>query len=146
MKTKNKTNMGRLKVFKAIPLAILIYLTLVCPIYGEVWTNEEIVKAIWIIEGKEKAVKPYGIMLKGCTKERKADCRRYCYNTVRNNRKRYKDYGNRDHKEYISFLASRYAPTQGDNLTSSERNLNVNWLPNLRYWLKKNRRLSVQER
>jgi hypothetical protein len=39
----------------------------------------------------------------------------------------------------LSFLASRYCPTSGDNLTEAERRLNGNWIKNVKFFLNKAR-------
>jgi hypothetical protein len=95
------------------------------------YTDEHIVNAIYKAEGAEKAKKPFGILSVSC--EGYDDCRQICFNTVRNNRKRYADYGYKQYDTYLEFLASRYAPIGASN---DPHNLNQNWLKNVRYFLK----------
>lgn len=98
------------------------------------YTDTEIVNAIWVIEGGSRATYAYGIRsVKYSTIE---EARRICHRTVRNNRKRYADYGYKQYPDYLSFLASRYCPTSG-KLSKAEQKLNGNWLPNLRKQLQK---------
>jgi len=97
------------------------------------YTDEAIVNAIWHSEGGAKTKYPYGIRSVYCDGEK--DCRKVCFNTVRNNRRRYEDYGHKDYGTYIEFLASRYAPTQGKDLTKAEKRLNQNWIKNVLYFL-----------
>ena len=101
---------------------------------AEEFTNTQIVNAIYKAEGGAKAQYPYGIRSIKC--ETKSDCRRICLNTVKNNRKRYEQYGrDRGYKTYLEFLASRYCPTKGI-LSRAEKNLNKNWLKNVKFFLK----------
>ena len=100
--------------------------------YGQNWTDEAIADAIYKAEGGVKAKKPYGILSVECNGE--AECRVICLNTIRNNRKRYADYGYKTYDTYLEFLASRYCPIGADN---DPKGLNKNWLKNVLYWLNK---------
>lgn len=93
-------------------------------------TDKEIVRAIFLAEGGEKAQYPYGIRSVSCSTQ--DECRQICLNTIRNNRKRYAKYGYKDYSTYLEFLASRYAPIGAGN---DPKNLNKNWLNNVRYFL-----------
>ena len=53
----------------------------------EYYTDEEIVNAIYQIEGGSNAKYPYGIRSIPC--KTKSECRRICTNTVKNNRQRF---------------------------------------------------------
>ena len=99
----------------------------------EEYSDLEIAEAIWQAEGGVKATYPYGIRSVLC--EGLAECRKICLNTVRNNRKRYIVYGYKQYPDFLSFLASRYAPTK--NCENDLRGLNNNWLKNVRYFLTK---------
>lgn len=105
---------------------LVLCVILVSPVYA--YTNQEICNAIWIIEGGEKAKQHYGINpdLFICDKQ---ECEQICLNTVRNNRKRYAEYGYKEHDTYLEFLQFRYCPNLED--------LCENWLPNLKYYLEK---------
>ena len=96
------------------------------------YSNNEYVEAIYKAEGGKKAKKPYGILSVPCNT--KKECRQICYNTVRNNKKRYKEYGHKQYDTYLEFLASRYAPVGASN---DPTNLNKNWIKNVKYFLKK---------
>ncbi len=112
-------------IFLLIPVLILMRTK------GKVPVNEynkrQICDAIYIIEGGEKTKYPYGIMSVHCKGEE--ECRKICYNTVLNNKTRYKNYGYKSYATYLEFLASRYCP--------ESENLCENWLPNLKYYLEK---------
>ena len=105
---------------------------------AEEYSDEEICNAIWYAEGGEKTKYPYGIKSVKCEGEN--ECRKICFNTVRNNRERFKIYRlaifrkngiSSRPKDYIRFLASRYCPP-------SEYQCE-NWEKNVRYILKKNK-------
>ena len=100
----------------------------------ESFSNTQIVRAIWHTEGGRLAHYAYGI--RSVRYSSIAEARRICFNTVRNNRKRFADYGHKQYPDFLSFLASRYCPTTG-KLSPAERRLNRNWIINLRYFLKK---------
>lgn len=81
----------------------------------------QIVNAIWRIEGGAKTRFPYGIKSIPCSGQ---ECRRIAYNTVRNNYKRWGKAGG--HGDYIDFLADRYCPPKSDLKG------NRNWKQNMR--------------
>ena len=91
-------------------------------------TNEEICEAIYRTEGSEHASKPYGILSVPC--DSKESCKVICLNTIRNNRKRYADYGYKEYDTYLEFLGSRYAPPE-------IHPLNKFWLSNVLFYLRK---------
>lgn len=95
------------------------------------YTDEEYCNAIWMAEGGNKTKYPYGIKSMEC--ENAKQCRRICETTVRRNRKRYKQYGHREHDRFISFLAERFAPTR--NVSGQEAKLNKNWRKNVEWFL-----------
>ena len=120
---------------KSLSLVIFFFLTTnafaqLCPAY----TDAEIVEAIFRAEGGDKA-KPYYYGIRSVKCDSKDDCRRICLNTVKNNRKRFNAYGKSRHRDYISFLASRFCPIAGKNLSRAEKKLNKNWEKNVRYFL-----------
>lgn len=98
------------------------------------YTDTEIVEAIYRAEGGADATYLYGI--RSVSYDTPAEARRICFNTVRNNRKRYADYGHKTHDTYLNFLASRYAPIGAGN---DPKNLNRHWLKNVKFFLKKGR-------
>jgi hypothetical protein len=102
--------------------------------YAEEYTDTEIVNAIYKIEGGAKATFAYGI--RSVHYSTVAEARRICFNTVRNNRKRYAQYGYREYPDFLSFLQSRYCPTKG-KLSRAEKKLNGYWLNNLKNQLRK---------
>lgn len=84
----------------------------------------QVVDAIYMAEGGERAKKPFGILSVPCSDY--GDCRKVCFNTVRNNYFRWIDAGRPG--EYLEFLAKRYAPVGAENDPSG---LNRNWLKNV---------------
>jgi len=117
---------------------LIIWLLLFCsPGFTADWTDAEIADAIYQIEGGAKAAYLYGI--RSVLYKDAAEARRICLRTIRNNRRRYADYGHRQYGDFLSFLQSRYCPTIG-KLSQAEKRLNGNWLPNLRKQLAKNRK------
>lgn len=100
------------------------------PTFAGNYSNDEYVKAIYKAEGGEQASKPYGILSVPC--DTKKECRQICYNTVRNNRKRYEKYGHKEYDTFLEFLGSRYCPIGADN----DNGTNKHWTGNVRYFLK----------
>ena len=100
------------------------------------FTNDEIADAIFKAENSSEY--PYGIKsLKyenrtGRSLTKLEWARFICKNTIRNNRKRYADYGYKKYASYLEFLASRYCPKNCDN---DPRGLNKHWLKNVKYLL-----------
>jgi hypothetical protein len=94
-----------------------------------IYTDNQYVNAIRKAEG----VWTYGIKTAKCDSE--ASCKRIALRTIHNNKIRYRKYGYRKYPDFIRFLASRYCPTIGRNLSQSERRLNKNWIHNLRWYL-----------
>ena len=110
-------------------LSILMALLHGCMVgYAQEYTDEQIVNAIYKAEGGEKATYLYGI--RSVSYKDEAEARRICLNTVRNNRRRFKD--QTKHNEYLLFLASRYCPINADN---DPKGLNKNWVKNVKYFL-----------
>ena len=96
---------------------------------------ERIVDAIYQAEGGSSASSPFGILSVSC--EGYNECRQICKNTVINNRIRFQKYrkeGGREFKDFIEFLAHRYAPL---NVANDPTNLNRHWIKNVRYFLAK---------
>lgn len=118
---------------------ILCLLSLLC-LFSLIWsnfgyceihyTNDQIADAIFLAEGGYKAQYLYGI--RSVKYHGYKQARQICLNTIKNNRKRYKDYGYKKYNTYLEFLASRYAPL---NCNNDPNNLNRYWLTNVRYFL-----------
>ena len=114
-------------------LTLLIALFLVLDSHAATmpdYTDGEIVSAIYQIEGGVTAKKPFGVLSVKCMGY--LDCKEICHNTVRNNRKRFAKQS--QEKDFLSFLAKRYAPVGAGN---DPRGLNKNWEKNLRMVLAK---------
>ena len=121
----------------AIVVSLLLFFVLLAsanPIYID-YTDDEIADAIYLAEGGEKAKIPFGILSVKC--DGYDECRQICLNTIRNNRKRFADYGYKEFDTYLEFLASRYAPINCEN---DPANLNKNWLRNVKFFLERNRK------
>ncbi len=118
-------------------LAVTIFTIFATIIYATcfAYTDAQIADAIYLAEGGARAKVPYGILSVKVKDE--AEARQVCLNTIRNNRKRYANYGYKQYPDYLSFLASRYCPI---GVSNDPSNLNKNWLKNVRYFLEKNRR------
>lgn len=83
--------------------------------------------AIFVAEGGDLAKVPYGIL--SVPVKNKAEARRVCLNTIRNNWKRWEDGGK--HGPFLDFLADRYCPPSVDATG------NANWKRNVRWHLAK---------
>ena len=129
-------NLPNPRYFIPAVAAMTLLIALLCASLAraESFTNDQIVRAIYLTEGGQRAQFAYGI--RSVRYSSIAEARRICYNTVRNNRRRYTQYGHKQYPDYLSFLASRYCPTTG-KLSQAEKRLNGNWLRNLRYFLMK---------
>jgi len=114
--------------------SLIIICSFTMPVYAQTltasWSDTEIVEAIYQAEGGIKATYLYGI--RSVSYDTPEEARRICFNTVRNNHKRYAKYGYKTHKTYLEFLASRYCPINADN---DPTNLNINWISNVKYFL-----------
>lgn len=117
---------------KLIFLTMLLFSTPVFADGIDGYTVDQYVQAIYKTEGGDNAQYPYGIRSIKC--DTKQACERIARNTVKNNIKRYLDYGKNKYPSYLEFLASRYAPI---GVTNDPKNLNKNWLKNMRYFLSK---------
>jgi len=103
---------------------------------GVNYSDEEILQAIWKVEGGKKAA-PYYYGIRSVKCRSKAECREVCRRTIRNNRVRYaKSKGNSG--DFLNYLARRYAPL---GVPNDPGGLNRNWDRNLRFILAKNRRM-----
>lgn len=112
-------------------IALLFYLF--TPLLFADYTDEEILWAIFKAEGGYKAKYYFGI--RSVKYKDFEDAKRICLNTIRNNRKRFLEQN--QYKDFIEFLGSRYAPIGAEN---DPKNLNKNWVKNVRYFLEKNKK------
>jgi len=124
----------KLNYWIAIIIGLIVMFGLLSLAYSaEVWTDLQIVEAIFKAEGGYKATWLYGIRSVSYANE--AEARQICFNTVRNNRVRYAEYGYKEFNSYLDFLGSRYCPIGCDN----DRGTNRYWLSNVRYFLEKSK-------
>lgn len=136
---KDDDNFSELRTvtFLAVLLALIFFFIILVHFASTAsaepaYSDEQIVNAIYKAEGGSSAQYAYGI--RSVHYDTKAEARRICLNTVRNNRKRYADYGHKRYSTYLEFLASRYCPVGADN---DPKGLNKNWLKNVRYFLER---------
>lgn len=120
-----------------IIFALIALISLPASASAETYTDDEIADAIFRAEGGEKATYLYGIRSIPYTDE--ADARKICLNTIKDNRKRYTEYGHKEYDTFLKFLGSRYAPTKGKGVSKYAKKVNKNWLGNVRFFLKKQR-------
>lgn len=85
------------------------------------YSVDQIVSAIYKIEGGSKTKYPYGIKSIPCKTQ--SECKRIAENTVVNNIQRW--HASKTNKPYFEYLRDRYAPLD-------DHSLNRNWLPNLK--------------
>jgi len=109
---------------------IAVVVILMCVGSAGAWTDTEIVNAIYQAEGGASAQYKYGI--RSVHYQDEAEARHICFNTVRNNRKRFADYGHIKYATYLEFLASRYCPI---GVSNDPKGLNQHWLKNVRFFL-----------
>ena len=120
---------GERLIIEVLKIAVVFFLSTSLS-YGEIAPDfNKLADAIFFAEGGTFAAKPFGILSVSC--EGYGECRKVCLNTIRNNWKRFNDYGHKTHPDYLSFLASRYAPI---GVSNDPKNLNQNWLKNVRYF------------
>lgn len=93
------------------------------------YSDEQIVNAIWIVEGGSKASYAYGI--RSVNYESIEEARAICLRTVRNNRARWAQEGKPG--GFLPYLARKYCPMEAIN---DSRGLNKHWLANLKSVLK----------
>jgi len=131
--TRPAKNWGyKMRTWKYIVVVIIFTILTYQMVFAEDWSDIEIADAIYLAEGGAKAKVPYGILSVKVKDE--AEARQVCLNTIRNNRKRYADYGHKQYATYLEFLASRYCPIGAGN---DPKGLNQNWLKNVKYFLEK---------
>ena len=123
-------------MLKMVMVTTVILLCLVGSTHAEEINNEKLADAIFLAEGGYNAEYLYGIRSVNYDTEQEA--RRICLNTIKNNRKRFAEYGYKNYKTYLEFLASRYCPIDCDNDTGT----NKYWLKNVRYFLDKNKEVN----
>ena len=89
----------------------------------EGFTDTQIVNAIYKAEGEIKTKFPYGIKSIKCSGE--IECRKICFNSVRNGRARWEKAGKP--VDLITFIGKRYSPPD----------INPNWVRLVKYFLNK---------
>jgi len=117
-------------MLKMVMVTTVILLCLVGSTHAEEINNEKLADAIFLAEGGYNAEYLYGIRSVNYDTEQEA--RRICLNTIKNNRKRFAEYGYKNYKTYLEFLASRYCPVGAKN---DPNGLNKNWIKNVIFFL-----------
>ena len=125
-KKEERFNLASFLIWVGLILVVIFALCGGCK-KAYAYTNTEIVNAIYKAEGGSKATYAYGI--RSVSYDSIEEARRICFNTVRNNRKRFAK--QTKHTDYLTFLASRYCPVNCDNDTGT----NKYWIKNVRYFL-----------
>lgn len=108
---------------------LLVFLLIAIPLcFAEVYSDIEIVNAIYQAEGGANAQYLYGI--RSIKYDTPREARQICLNTVQNQRRRHSAHicG----ISYLECLAKRYCPSGAGN---DPQGLNKNWLGNVRYFL-----------
>lgn len=117
-------------------IALMVIILASCAQAQEIpYTDTQYVNAIYLAEGGTHAQFSYGIRSIHCKNEFQA--RKICFQTVKNNKRRFKTYGYKKYGNFLDFLASRYCPTTGRTLSKTEKRLNKNWIKNVEYFLEK---------
>ena len=112
--------MPKRRNFGLVASLLLFAATIVCKASVDAG---KLADAIYLAEGGKKARVPYGILsvkVKG-----KADARRICLNSIRNNQKRF---GNVSDAEFINRMADRWTPIAADPVG------NRNWKRNVAFF------------
>lgn len=99
------------------------------------YSDEQLAMAIYHAEGGAAAQYPFGIRSVHCATW--TDCKIICETTIRHNRARFARFGHKRFATYLEYLANRYCPCKGRNLTPAERKLNKNWITNVKFYLRK---------
>jgi hypothetical protein len=93
------------------------------------FTDNQFVNAIYMAEGGGNATYAYGI--RSIHYKTQEQARRICLQTVRNNRRRFTNYGYKHYPSFIIFLQSRYCPDIQRNPHQGE-----SWAKNVAWYLK----------
>lgn len=105
--------------------------------YSEAWeAPESLLQAIYRAEGGEKAKAPYGLIHSSWCMDEPGWCKYYANEVIRVHRKRWERAGNPG--DWIEYLGSKWAPTQG--VSDWESSYNKNWIRNVRFFLNKGER------
>ena len=133
---KDDDNLSELRVITFIAVLVMLVVGFLILAHfasasEPAYSDEQIVNAIYKAEGGSKAQYAYGI--RSVHYDSVAEARRICLNTVRNNRRRYAEYGYKKYNTYLEFLASRYCPIGCDN----DKGTNKYWLKNVMHFLRK---------
>lgn len=92
--------------------------------------EETVAQAIYLAEGGEKTVYPYGV-LSTPTYGNVVEAKRICLNSIRNSRKRWEKAGRPG--DWLAYFAQRWCPVGAEN----DNGTNQYWLKNVRYFLDK---------
>ena len=121
-------------VVAAMFLGLFLLLISSCEtVYAEV-DLDAYADAIYIAEGKEKAVVPYGMFFKGCDWDNVDYCRKIVKNTVFNTLVKYRSTRCKEGEGDIDCLARRYCPLDDPRDT---KGLNKYWKKNVEKFLEK---------
>jgi hypothetical protein len=113
----------RIRMNKRILIAVMA-LAISRPATGAI-NVERLADAIYRAEGGAKTTHPYGIL----AHYKYTTPRQACINTIKHAQRDWDGKG-----DFIEFLGGRYCPTKGKYLTKAERNLNKNWIKNVKHF------------
>ena len=113
-------------VIGSIVLGLCLILGGSCAHAQEIINISKLADSILIAEGTWT----YGIQTVTCNSPQ--TCRATCIRTIKHNIRRFNAYGYKNHRDFISYLGSRYCPTNGKSLRPAEKKLNGNWIKNVR--------------
>ena len=121
-----------MKLIKLLMVVAVVSMMLLLEtlLFAEEVNINKMVDAIFMAEGGYKATYLYGI--RSISYKDEAEARQICYNSVRNNIKRWKNAGKPE--GFISFMSRRYCPINAKNDPSG---LNRHWVKNVKYYYEK---------
>lgn len=104
----------------------------------EVYTIGQLADAIYWAEGGAGTTHPYGIL----AHYKHTTPRQACINTIHSAKHRYEKLNLR--MDFIEYLGKTYCPTKGIYLTKQEKCVNIYWVKNVKYFLKKGEKADGQ--
>lgn len=132
MKTVQEQNDAGIILFISLVVAMMLVLIF---LIGESHADVDLdayADAIYISEGGERAVVPYGMFFKGCDWGHVDYCRKIVKNTVYNTLVKYRKDRCLDGEDDLECLERRYCPI---NDPKDVLGLNRYWIGNMRYYL-----------
>ncbi len=110
----------------------IILLTISLANAQNTYTDDEMCIAIWWTEGCGTRECEYLYGIRSVNYDSQEEALEICLRSVRNNRKRYSDYGHKRFDSFERYFANRWSPLNADN---DKRGLNKNFYKNLMWFL-----------